>query len=79
MKSTLLVLALPLLLTGCAGVGVDVGGPGYPGYYEGNYYGGPAFVSYSSYNRGYYHHGYHHYTSRSRATVSSGHRGAHRR
>ena len=63
MKPILFALVLPLLLTGCAGGYVGIGGPGYPGYYDGYYYGGPSYVGFYSYNRGYYNHSYHHYDS----------------
>jgi hypothetical protein len=78
MKPILLALAIPLLLTGCAGVGVDVGGPGYPGYYDGYYYGGPGYVGYYSYGRGYYHHGYHHHYYGHSGGSHGSHGGRHR-
>jgi hypothetical protein len=60
MKAILLTLALPVLLTGCAGSGYYAGGPGY--YDGGGYYGAPTVdVGFYGKNHGYYHHDYHHY------------------
>jgi hypothetical protein len=71
MKPIFLALALPILLTGCAAYVGDYG-PGYPGYYDGYYYGGPAVdVGFYSYGRGgYYHHDYHHYDTASHGAVA---------
>jgi len=70
MKPILLALALPVLLTGCAAY-VGASGPGYPGYYDGYDYGGPTYIGFSSYDRGYYHHDYHHYATSSHHEVAS--------
>jgi hypothetical protein len=58
----LLLLALPLLLVGCAPAGYvgDYPASG-PGYYAPDYYSGPA-VSVAYHNSGSYH-GYHHYAN----------------
>ena len=69
MKPIFLALALPVLLTGCAAYVGDYG-PGYPGYWDGYAYGGPTYIGFSSYDRGYYHHSYHHYDTGSHGAVA---------
>jgi len=72
-----MLLLVPLLLAGCVGAGVDVGGY-YPGYYYGDpyYYGSDVGVYYYN-NSHYYGHPYHHYNSgyshvASNATIHGG-------
>jgi len=63
MKPIVLALAIPILLTGCAGsyYGYDDYGPGYPPITTGTIMVVP-YIGFYGYDRGYYHHGYRHYT-----------------